>query len=147
MKITQQHKCLVAAVRKELGEWRRFLVGIDGRDGSGKSPLARFLAWQMGMPSIETDLLLETSQQGFTYREDDLRRLIEARLGNNRPVIVEGVSLLKILEKLGLQPNYLIYVENQSFDGSSAWQDDFAEYEKVYTPGEKADFVFLWKED
>lgn len=147
MEITQLHKCLVAAVWKELGEWRRFLIGIDGRDCSGKSTLARFLAWQMGMPAIETDLLLDTSQQGVTYREDDLRRLIEARLGNNQPVIVEGISLLEILEKLGLQPNYLIYTENQSFDGSSTWQDKFAEYENVYTPREKADFVFLWKED
>ena len=147
MQVTPQHKCLVAAAWKELGEWRKFLIGIDGRDGSGKSTLARFLAWQMGMPAVETDLLLNPKQHGRIYREDDLRRLIQTRFGDKRPVIVEGVFLLKILENLKVKPDYFIFVENQSFKGSSTWQIEFAEYEKEYIPKEKADFVFSWKEN
>ena len=146
--ITQQHKDLVVAAWGELGTWRDFLVGIDGRDNSGKSTLARFLAWQMDMPAIETDLFLVPNEDGLIrYRNADLKRLIEARLNKGWPVIVEGPFLLMNLDKLGFTPNYLICMENQSYKGSDTWQDAFASYENDYAPREQADFVFSWKED
>jgi len=147
MEITPPHERLFAAAWKELGEWRKFLVGIDGIDGSGKSTLARFLAWQMGMPTIESDLLLDPLKLGFNYRKDDLRRLIEARLNNDRPVIVEGVFLLRILDNLNLEPNYLIWIENQGWEGSNTLQNDFSKYDENYSPRTKANFVFSWNED
>lgn len=143
--ITGQHKCLIDAAWRELETWRSFVFGIDGRDGSGKSTLARFLSWQMGMPAIETELLLAPNQQGLiNYRNDDLRRLIKVRLDNNRPVIVEGIILLDALKRIGFEPNYLVYTENQSYEGSNSWQEHFAKYEEEYTPRKKADFVFSW---
>jgi pantothenate kinase-related protein Tda10 len=34
------------------------LIAIDGADGCGKSSLASWLAWQLGMPAIQLDLYL-----------------------------------------------------------------------------------------
>ena len=146
--ITEQHKRLVAKTWDQLRSWRSFLFAIDGRDGSGKSTLARFLAWQMDMPTIETELLLVPNQQDLIiYQDDDLRRLIKVRLDNNRPVIVEGIFLLDVLKRIGLEPNYLVYTENQSYEGSNIWQENFAKYDEEYTPRKKAGFVFSWNED
>jgi len=36
--------------------WRAMIIAIDGRNGAGKTSLARYLAWQLGMPVLETDL-------------------------------------------------------------------------------------------
>ena len=146
--ITGQHKCLIDAASKELGPWRSFLFAIDGRDGSGKSTLARFLAWQMDMPAIETDLYLVSNQAGAPkYEYKDLSRCIDFRLSLDRPVIVEGIFLLEVLKRIGFEPNYLVYTENQSYEGSNNLQKKFTRYEKKYTPRTRAGFVFSWSED
>lgn len=143
--ITQQHNRLVAALYEELGPWRKFLIGIDGRDDTGKSTLARFLAWQMDIPAIETDqFTISNEQVSPIYRYDELRPLFEARFKLNRPVIVEGVFLLKTVRELGFEIDYQIYTLKEGREGSVRWQDSFVEYEAVYNPMEKADFVFTW---
>ena len=146
--ITQQHRSLVAGAWESLGTWRKFVIGVDGRDGSGKSTLARFLAWQMGMPVIETDLLLIPNEQNrIIYEDGILNRLIEARLKDDRPVIVEGLVLLQALQQLCFEPNYLVYLHNESFEGSNRWEDVFSKYEDDYKPRERANFVFSWREN
>lgn len=146
--ITEQHEHLLEDARDEMQSWHNFLFAIDGRDGSGKSTLARFLAWQMGMPAIETDLFAVPGQQWpIIYRDDDLRRLIKVRLDNDLPVIVEGIFLLQVLKRIGFEPNYLVYAKNQSYEGSNIWQENFTNYDQEYTPREKAGFVFSWSED
>ena len=97
--------------------------------------------------SGSSNLLLGPKKPGFNYREDDLRRLIEARLNKNRPVIVEGVFLLKILYNLKLEPNYLIWVENRSREGSHTLKSEFAKYDEDYKPRTRANFVFSRNED
>ena len=102
----------------------------------------------MGMPAIETDLhLVPNQQESIIYQNDELRRLIKVRLDNNRPVIVEGIFLLDVLKRIGFEPNYLVYTEKQSCEGSNIWQEKFAKYDEEYTPRKKAGFVFSWNED
>ena len=101
--ITEQHEQLLTEVNKALGTWRRYLIGIDGRDHAGKSPIGRYLALHMGMPTIETDLfVLDKNQrkepEKVEYRRKELKRVIDARFKLDRPVIVEGIFLLKTLE-------------------------------------------------
>jgi hypothetical protein len=38
---------------------RAILVGVDGRDGHGKTSAALWLAWQFGMPALHLDLFSE----------------------------------------------------------------------------------------
>jgi uridine kinase len=147
MDITQQHKDLVKCVQKALGEWRKFTIAIDGFDGSGKSTLARFLSWQTEISVIETDMILDSEREGFTYRLDDFKRLIETRHSLNRPVIIEGVLLLRLLEETNLEPDYLIYVEKKDYEGSITLSRDFVEYQAKYRPKDRAHFIFHWSEE
>ena len=150
--ITEQHQPLLTEVNKALGAWRSFLIGIDGRDHAGKSTIGRFLALHMGMPLIETDLFVldknqRKDQEKVEYRRKELKRVIDARLNEDRPVIVEGIFLLKTLGGLGLNPDYLIYAVNEGHEGSEARQNEFLAYENEYKPRARADEVFCWKEE
>lgn len=116
------------------------VIGIDGRDGSGKTTLGRFLAWYFNVSLIETDLFLFDSQ-GFRYRLEEINRIINLRLSRPRPVIVEGVQLLSLLSQLGRSADFLIYVKNQEFSGSHALSDDLCAYESSHKPETFANFV------
>jgi hypothetical protein len=63
------------------------LIGIDGADGCGKSSLASWLAWQLGMPTVHLDLYLSRLHP-LTWRISEVGNPIKDRLGNQRPVIV-----------------------------------------------------------
>ena len=112
--VTPQHHMVVKQCLEELGEWRAFIIGVDGWTGSGKSTLARVLAWQLEMPCIETDLFLTGNGWGH-YDWDTLGRLVAKRLDHSssgrsagRPVIVEGVGLLHILKNFSAgKPTFL----------------------------------------
>src|SRR5690606_41471548 len=69
-------------------------IAIDGVDGAGKTELARYLSWQLGMPAVETDLFL-IPESGLTYRQEDLAEVVHGRLRHDRPLIVEGVRILR----------------------------------------------------
>ena len=142
-KVTAQDERLFAKVLQKLGPWRKFLIGIDGKDDSGKSTLGRLLAWHLEMPTIETDLFLVPNERDeIVYRYDDMKRLIERRMNDNRPVIVEGIILLEILRNIGLEPDYFIYVTSPASEDSQIWQSNFTEYEAEFAPAENADFKY-----
>ncbi len=143
LEITEEHKSLLDDARKGFGEeWRKFLIGIDGRDHAGKSTIGRYLALKMHITAIETDLFMK---EWGVYHDEDLKRVIDARLNKDRPVIVEGIFLLRTLDNLGLEPNYLIYAVNEGFEGSETKRADFIAYEAKYAPKRKAKNVFYWK--
>ncbi len=144
--ITPQHRKLVKRVREVLGPWRKFTIAVDGVDGSGKTTLARFLSWQTEISIIETDLLLDLEKGGLNYRLEDFKRLIETRHSRKRPVIVEGVFLLRLLEEVSLQPEFLIYVEKQGHKGNHEWSRDFEKYQTKYSAKDKADLIFSWSD-
>jgi hypothetical protein len=76
------------------------LIAIDGADDIGKSSLASWLAWQLGMPAIQLDLYL-TSLEPIRWLTADLRRAISRRLDRGYPVIVDGVLVLDALDQIG----------------------------------------------
>src|SRR5438105_15532317 len=111
LRITKQHRVLLAALRQVIFPWRKLTIAVDGVDDVGKSTLARFLSWQLGMPTIETDLLIKPQDEGFTYDFSSLTHLTRARHERNRPVIIEGLCILQTLAQLGINTDYLIYVK------------------------------------
>jgi hypothetical protein len=139
---TDQHRKLRDDIRAALGSWRRFLIAVDGVDGAGKSNLARYLAWQLGMSAIETDLFLDSSKVGLNYRFQELRSAISKRLSRDRPVIVEGVAVLRLLRHLSLTQEYLVWVEQEGHDGSHSLGSDIAGYEAEFTPRNHANSIF-----
>jgi hypothetical protein len=146
-KITPQHTEIAGILTKILKDpghphpWRRYTIAVDGVDGCGKSTLSRYLAWQLGMPTIELDLLIDENAQ---HDVPTLCRLIESRHKRDRPVIVEGVFVLRALAKAGVSVDFLICVEAEGYRGSHIFEDDFRTYEQGYDPKKKADFTFRW---
>src|SRR5580704_19648810 len=86
------------------------LVAIDGADGIGKSSLASWLAWQLGMPAIQLDLYL-TGLEPIQWLSGDLARVVSRRLDRGCPVIVDGVLVLDALDQIGRKADFLVYVE------------------------------------
>jgi hypothetical protein len=131
---------------KKLGfpnERRAILFAVDGRDGAGKSAVASWLAWQLGMPAIQLDLYLLQGSP-VRWRIDELRAALNARIKNEKPVIVEGVAVLKALQQTNLKSDFLVFVENTGFDGSHGLGGEIANYFSEYRPQQAADFVLSW---
>ena len=145
MEVNKQHHELCSLIRREiLYPWRRLTIGVDGRDGVGKSVLSRYLAWDLDLPTIETDMFIISDDQPPSYRYEDLGRLIESRHTLDRPVIVEGVFLLHMLAKLNVKCDFLIYVENEEQISSNYLEERLKEYDNDYDPKGAANYILEW---
>jgi len=139
---TAEHRKLRDCIASALGSWRRFVIAIDGVDGSGKTTLGRYLSWQIGASLIETDLFLVDEQP--TYRLEDLRGVLSARLDRNRPILVEGLMVLETLSSIGVEHDYLLRVVNESKPESARrWQAAFERYFEAYS-ADTVDHLFSW---
>jgi len=85
------------------------LIAIDGADGCGKSSLASWLAWQLGIPAVQLDLYL-TSLEPVRWLTADLERVVSRRLDRQRPIIVDGVLALDALDQIGRKADFLVFV-------------------------------------
>ena len=139
---TVDHRKLRDAIWGRLGSWHRFVIAVDGVDGAGKSTLTRYLAWQLGMPAIETDLFLVHGTGELDYRMDALRDVLANRLDKNRPALVEGLRILQTLNDLGETADFVVWVEQEGREASLSFQRDLADYIAAFRPKERADFVF-----
>jgi hypothetical protein len=52
------------------------LIGIDGADGVGKSSLASWLAWQLGMPTVHLDFYLIHGSEPLAWMVKEIDRMI-----------------------------------------------------------------------
>lgn len=144
MEVIESHQKLVKEIQQQLYPWRKFTIGVDGHDGAGKSGLARYLAWELDLPAIDTDLLIVRESNPPAYRYDDLARLVEARHSLNRPVLLEGVFLLNTLRKINVACDFLVYVENEEDNSSQALKEKLKQYDEEFNPKSKTNFVFAW---
>ncbi len=85
------------------------LIAVDGADNAGKSSLASWLAWQLGMPAVQLDLYL-TSLRPIQWLAEDLARVVACRLDRDRPLIIDGVLVLDALNQIGRTPNFVVFV-------------------------------------
>ena len=142
MKLSGNHDKLISELKDKIYPWRKYLIAVDGITGSGKSGLSRYMAWQLDMPAIETDMLRVMDDEQPSYRLEELGNLIQARHELDRPAIVEGIFLLDTLKKLGIEPDYLVYVKNEEANPGYALRNSLPEYLETYKPEKKADYVF-----
>jgi hypothetical protein len=136
---------LRAAIRRELGfphERRPLLIGIDGKDGAGKSSLAAWLSWQHEMAAIHLDLYIVKDSDPITWHLDDLARIIDGQRSLARPLIVEGILLMRALQQVGRTPGFLVFVEKENHE--SSLPGPMGSYLKSYLPNEKAAHVVRW---
>lgn len=121
------------------------LVAVDGRAGSGKSTLGRFLAWHFNSTLIELDLYLV--EGGLVHRVEEIKRLIDRRLGLQRPVFVEGLLVLHILEVIERKPDHLIYVRNRKWPRGLGFGPELDAYDSRYRSSENADYLMELEHD
>lgn len=103
------------------------VVAIDGRSGAGKTTLARFLAWYFNSSLVELDLFL--TEGGLVRRASDVERIVRFRLEFRRPVFVEGLLVLDLLDSIGIKPDYTIYVRNVARPNGCGFASESEEYE------------------
>lgn len=146
MEISAQHEAVLEKVKETLYPWRKLTIAVDGADGAGKSPLSRYLAWQLRIPLIETDLLLISDTRPIQYNLECLKELIGSRHSLDRPVLIEGIKILDTLSKLNIESDILIFVENLGYPGTADLENEIQGYLAKYKPKEKANFVYVWEE-
>jgi len=97
------------------------VVGIDGVDGSGKSTLATSLSEKLGCSHINLDDHIDKNLGQYVNHVHYLvvREMINAI---KLPIIIEGVCLLAITERLQLNLDALIYIKRISSYGN--WIDE-----------------------
>ena len=121
------------------------IVAVDGRSGSGKSTFGRFLSWHFNSSLIELDLFLK--EGGLRHRETDVKRLIQQRLGLRRPVIIEGLLVLKVLHDIGLSADYVVYVTNENKPKGLGFGKELDAYDQEYRPAVIANHVLRVQHD
>ncbi len=104
------------------------IVAIDGRAGVGKTTLGRFLSWRFNVSLLESDLFLVKNQGKFSYRNEDVRGVIQSRLSGDRPIIVEGVVSLSLLATISFTPAFHIRVNCAKATGSSEIEEIWRNY-------------------
>ena len=97
------------------------IIGIDGIDGIGKTYLAKEIE-KIGYIKISLDDFLEKKSGGY-FNFLDLEKINNfIKKNKGKQIAIEGVLLLKVIEKLKLKVDYLIYMTN------SIWIYEWAEY-------------------
>lgn len=125
------------------------VISIGGWPLSGKTTLGRYLAWAFNVSLIETDLFIIPNQGGIVHREDEVARVIEQRIGgaHPNPVIIEGATVLKLLARINVKPDFSIFVERLSNHDAHNLAVELNAYHNQFRPRDAADLVLLLPDD
>jgi len=148
MNIPAHYAPVVAALAPVLYDLPGKLVAISGRPGVGKTTLGRFLAFRFNVSLVETDLFMIEGQDAFVYREQEIARIIDQRLSIPRPVIVEGVTVLRLLASMQRPSDFFIHVTNPNAPECRpqiAAQLDA--YDSAFSPHARADIALALDHD
>ena len=97
------------------------------------------------MPAVETDLALIPNGDAPTHDIGLLKRLVDARHRLNRPVIVEGLLIVKTLSAIGVAVDFLVRVEAAGRNGSVTFQPAFRDYLRLHSRASQPDYVLRWR--
>ncbi|TYC52827.1 AAA family ATPase [Rhodobacterales bacterium] len=135
----------VEALKPLLHDLPGKIVAIGGPPGVGKTTLGRFLAYRFNVSLIETDLFLIRNQGVLIYNHDCIEQIIAARLDKpdptrQRPVLIEGAAVLRLLEAVGRRADFIIHVTSADApENPDPLAKDLKDYEARYSPASKAD--------
>lgn len=119
------------------------LIALDGCPGAGKSTLAARLSARLTIRTVRLDDYLVPEPTGFLdfLAYEELQRALL-----RRPVIVEGVCMLDVLDRLDLRPDQLVYLRaplaERHLDRSHPLVREVRAYADRRRPMERAD-LFL----
>src|SRR5215831_4866876 len=100
----------ISALVKELKSRQPRIIGVDGSLGVGKTSLARKIAKQLHCVCLHLDSFLIVGQGSFM---PSLRyeRLHSAIAREKKMLVIEGICLMAVLERLSVAPDYLVFVD------------------------------------
>lgn len=119
---------LIRALRDEISTKGFRLISIDGKDGSGKSSLADNISIHLNGVHINLDddkYLLKNKGVYVDYiKYDVLKEEIDVLLQNKKLIFIEGICILKIIERSKIVPELKIYAKKLThygywFDGQN----------------------------
>jgi len=113
----------------KFAELKPSIVVIDGEDGVGKTTkIAPLIATALNGKIFSTDNYLNKNSGGyvdFIDFEKLKREILEVE--KNKPIVLEGLMMLLILERLEMFADYYIYA------GSNVWVDEWLREGGNYT--------------
>lgn len=123
------------------------IVSLDGFDGAGKTTLARHLARVLRIPLVSLDDYIPKQQNLFLdiLKVDCLAEKINGAIENKKRVIVEGCVVESALEKVGLLPDFRIYIIRTSRMRSASDVELVDEYDVL--SGEKPGYELIKEEE
>jgi len=165
---------LTQKLKEEIERNRCNIIGIDGLDGTGKALLAKKLENMLKANRISLDSCLDRNKGSYRDHIDYIRlkQDLDSFITRRSLLIIEGVLLLEILNKINIVPSKIIYVEpmdnsTKKYDferimkeelsdlleyyncEQKKWpnlnfrfQKEVVEYHKKYNPVEKVDLKF-----
>ncbi|MEK6775344.1 MAG: hypothetical protein AABY87_00510 [bacterium] len=113
----------VSEILKRLKRRKVGLIGIDGKDGSGKSTLARELASRLGYIHVELDDDEYVEKNLGQFVQNIKYDKVREKINNaQNTLILDGVCLLAVFDRLHIDPDLLIYVKRTGSYGE--WRDE-----------------------
>ncbi|MDO8569834.1 MAG: hypothetical protein Q7R89_03655 [bacterium] len=116
----------------ELVKLKPSIIAIDGEDGVGKTTnISPMVASALNASAFSTDDYLDKKKDGYvTFVDYEKLKQEIIKVKKSRPIIIEGMMTLLILEKLELIPDYFIYVCSQMW--YDEWLGDNGNYSKSF---------------
>jgi hypothetical protein len=90
------------------------------------------------MPSVHLDLYVIRDSKPLKWMTDEVARLIQTRASLGRPIIVEGICVLDVLDQITQSPDFLVYVRGE---GGQTLSNSLASYGQRWKPVERAHYV------
>jgi hypothetical protein len=128
------------ALLDDLSRMRPRIIGVDGELGAGKTTLAMRIAERLNCRHIHVDSFLIKGRSSF-LPSIRYERLAQALCGP-APVVIEGICLLAVLERLSVSADWLIFVDGgpplPGARPSPLLVDELRSYVRSYSPRSKA---------
>ena len=132
----------------ELARWLKSsggqFIAFDGYQGAGKSALAQSIAKFLNVTVCHLDSFV-TPKQGSYFDSLDLQGL--RVVIDRRPILIEGVCVLKVLQSLNVRHDRLVYVsspqpEQDTRLGDGSLAAEVSAYHREFDPEALADVVY-----
>ncbi|HDR9189919.1 hypothetical protein [Burkholderia vietnamiensis] len=97
----------------------RGIVTFDGCTGAGKTTMAAIASWVLGHPAIDVDLYVNKNKGSFIdeLQVPKLRRYVEQALARSPVLLLSGVCMGWILQRIDQQSALAVYVWRRSSIG------------------------------